>query len=269
MTADPSQFVLEGARRILSDWNHPKHLNELIEETEEAVRKGSDKAIDGAKCLVECVCKTLLTEHGIEPKKDADVSWLVKKAATALGISADEGDGPLRQIASGLSTITQGLSELRNSSGPMAHGKRADHPQLSRHHRMLAVATAEAIAVILYEAHVERPLNLKFTRRPYDPDDAVNERVDAAILMSVDEETSEIVLNEAMRFRPSQILYDLDREAYVDVVNSLPDEDDIATDEDDLDADLAEVDEATEEFRDALRLDWQLEEAEQADRGGQ
>jgi len=262
--SSPADFVLEGARRILGDWNYPPHLKELIEETEDAVRKGSDKAIDGAKCLMECVCKTILEEHGVEYKKDCDVNWLVKKTATALGISPDNGDGPLRQIASGLSTITQGLAELRNDAGPLGHGKRADHPPLSRHHRTLAVATAEAVAVVLYEAHAERPLNLKFTRKPYDPEEYLNERIDAAVTVSVDLETSELIVNDSMRFRPSQIMYELDREAYVDIVNSLPDEDD----DPHAEPEGAELDDAMQDFQEALQADWEGEALEPAPERG-
>jgi Abortive infection C-terminus len=246
MNPHSGDFVLEGARRILADWNNPQYLKELIEETEGAVRDGSDRAIDGAKCLIECVCKTILDEHGVAYKKDIDVIPLVKRTASTLGISADQGDGPLRQIASGLTTITQGLAELRNEAGPFGHGKRADHPALRRPHRTLAVITAEAIAVILYEAHVERPLNLKFTRKPYDPEDGINERIDLAVQVGFDADTHEFIINDAMRFRPSQVMYELDREAYIDVVSTLPEN----GAEPPGDLDVVDIDEARECFSD-------------------
>jgi hypothetical protein len=35
-------------------------------------------------------------------------------------------------------------------------------------------------------------------------------------LVEFDEEKREVVINEFLRFRPSQILYDLDRDGYID-----------------------------------------------------
>ncbi|MBW7996820.1 MAG: abortive infection family protein [Candidatus Glassbacteria bacterium] len=224
MTDGTPDFVLEGVRRILEDWPDSGHLRELIETTEAAIHEGSDKALDGAKCIVECVCKTILSEHGQACPSDASPAKLVTLAARTVGLDVETVDTALRDIASGLITATRGLSELRNSNGPLGHGRDVVHQSVGHRHRTLAAATAEAIAVILYEAHAARPLNLGHTRREYNEEADENERMDTAVSVSVDEDNNHIVINDFLTFRPSQVLYALDRGAYVDVLSDLPEE---------------------------------------------
>lgn len=80
----------------------------------------------------------------------------------------------------------------------------------------MAVRTAETIAVLLYEAHCSRTTNLRYTRAPFDEEDVENKKIDKFANIQIDKETFEIILNEAYRYRPSQLLYDLDRDGYLD-----------------------------------------------------
>lgn len=203
------------------DWPDSKHLRELIETTEQAIRNQSDAAIDGAKCLVECVCITILEEYGAEYSKEDSPSKLVNLTAKALGIDTENSDQAIKKIASGLITATQGLSELRNSNGPLGHGRHLLHGSVGPRHRVLAVATAEAIAVTLYEAYSAKGANLRYTSRPFDNDDEINRRVDMAVEVDFDEDSYEIVVNEFLTFRPSQILYVFDRPAYIELYTEL------------------------------------------------
>ena len=146
----------------------------------------------------------------------------VVAAARTVGIEEGSSDRCLQQMASGLATATQGLSELRNVTGPLGHGRHPLHASVGDQHRLLSVHTAENIAVILYAAHKRLPLNVRHTRRDFDEDAAINDVVDQGVLVSFDDDTGEVVINEDLKFRPSQILYILDRAAYVDVVSNLP-----------------------------------------------
>lgn len=227
----PHDIVLEGARQILTVWDDSEHLSEVIQTIETSLQSGSDQAVDAAKCLVEAVCKTILTERGVEFEKTDSPSRLIRKATQTLGISENDGGDSLQGLVRSMVSATESLMTLRNDFGPLAHGRDAQHTKLGDWHRLMAVRTAETIAVLLFEVHESRTVNLKFTRRAFDDDAPENQRIDDAAIVEFDEDTHEVVLNELLRFRPSQILYTLDREAYVELATE------VGSSEDDSDAD--------------------------------
>jgi len=215
---------LEGARKILSAWPNSSHLEELISTTEQALLDKSDKALDGAKSLVEMVCKTILIERRGKYDSIKKLSGLVKEALKVLDISSNEENENLRDICSGIITAINGIVNLRNRFGPLSHGRDAYHLKLGDWHRFIAVQTAEAIAVFLFEVHEGKPPNLKYLRRPFDEDDPINKKIDKNVSIKVDEIDNQIKINEFITFRPSAILYNLDRDAYIDVKELLPED---------------------------------------------
>lgn len=205
---------LHGARLILEDWKSD-HLGEIIAVIEKGLREESDTAIDGAKCLIECVCKTVLNERGRDIGRTDSPSVLIRKVTQELAIADENGGSGLQQMIRGMTGATDGLEGVRNAFGPLGHGRDAKHTKLGDWHRLMAVRTAETIAVLLYEAHCARATNLRYTRAEFDEGDQENRKIDRLADIQIDEETLEIVINEAYRYRPSQILYDLDREGYM------------------------------------------------------
>jgi len=101
MFSDVHTFELLGARKILDAVGNLHHLQEIIEEVETGIRDNSDKAFDGSKCLIECTCKTILTERGEEFADNTPVHMLVRQAAEKLGIRSELGD-EFRNMLSGL-----------------------------------------------------------------------------------------------------------------------------------------------------------------------
>jgi hypothetical protein len=199
---------------MLEDWDS-SHLKEIIETIEKGLREESDTAIDGAKCLIEAVCKTILTERGKEIGSRESPGTLIRKATQALDLDDDEGGECLQQMVRGMTGAAGGLEAMRDAFGPLAHGRDAHHTKLGDWHRLMAVRTAETISVLLFEAHSARTTNLRYTRAEFDEELPENAKIDRLADIQIDEETREIVLNEAYRYRPSQLLYELDREGYI------------------------------------------------------
>lgn len=212
----PHHIELLGARQLLLEWKESQHLTELIETIEQALKNDSDKVIDAAKCLIEAVCKTILKERGVEYSSVDTVAGLVRKTTQALGINEEDGGSSLRDMVRGMTSATQGLSQIRNDFGPLAHGRVADHRKLGDWHRLMAVRTAETIVVLLFEAHAHKTIDFRLTSRPFDENDPENRKIDMAAEVQYDLEAQEVVINEFIRLRPSEILYALDRGAYVD-----------------------------------------------------
>jgi hypothetical protein len=205
---------LHGVRQILLEWKS-SHLEEIVGVIETGLRDESDSAIDGAKCLIESVCKTILTERGRDIGKTDSPGTLIRKTTQALEISDEDGGASLQQMIRGMTSAADGLESMRNAFGPLGHGRDARHPKLGDWHRLMAVRTAETIAVLLYEAHCARTTNLRYTRAEFDEESADNTKIDRLADIQIDQDTREVVINEAYRYRPSQILYDLDREGYM------------------------------------------------------
>jgi hypothetical protein len=220
-------ITLDAARQMLLKWDSD-HLREIIDAVEKGLRDESDTGIDGAKCLVEAVCKTILTERGQEFGNSDSIGTLIRKTTQALGISDQDAGDNLQQMVRSMTGAVDGLQALRNAFGPLGHGHDANHAKLGDWHRLMAARTAETICALLFEAHCGREKNLLYTRDPFDEEDLGNHKIDRTADIQIDAETFEIVINEAYRYRPSQILYDLDRDGYINErtkAMSLPDED--------------------------------------------
>ncbi len=205
---------LHGARQILEEWDST-HLEEIVETIERGLREESDTAIDGAKCLIEAVCKTILNERGKDIGARESPGTLIRKTTQALDLNDDEGGECLQQMVRGMTGAAGGLEAMRDAFGPLAHGRDAHHIKLGDWHRLMAVRTAETIAVLLFEAHFARTTNLRYTRAPFNEEDSENHNIDRVADIQIDADSFEIVINEAYRYRPSQILYELDREGYM------------------------------------------------------
>jgi len=205
---------LHGARQMLEEWD-TNHLEEIIDTIELGLREESDVAIDGSKCLIEAVCKTILNERGKAIGSRESPGTLIRKTTQALDLDDDQGGECLQQMVRGMTGAAGGLEAMRNAFGPLAHGRDAHHTKLGDWHRLMAVRTAETISVLLFEAHFSRATNLRYTRAPFDEEDPENRNIDRSADIHIDTESLEIVINEAYRYRPSQILYELDREGYM------------------------------------------------------
>lgn len=214
------KFYLSGAREILAAWPDSGHLRELIETIEAALADKSDKALDGAKCLIESVCKTIMTERGEAFGRNDDVCKLVKNTLGELGISETECGDHIRDLCSGLLRAAEGVRNLRNAGGPLGHGKDVNHLALGDWHRIMTVQTAETIVVMFFEVFSGHPPDLRHTRKAF-PDDEKDELLDLAMDISVDGDTNEVIFGETYRFRPSEILYTLDREAYINLKSGI------------------------------------------------
>lgn len=114
----------------------------------------------------------------------------------------------------------------------MSHGKDGFILKLSVHHRRAALLAADAIVTFLHEAYLERELDAVLSKEPYERFKATNDLIDeyAGLRGETDEEglphlyiilpgpppREEIELSSAV----SQILFQLDRDAYKLVLNA-------------------------------------------------
>lgn len=158
---------LEAIVRKKTEWFIQKEIAELyfekgeVKEFTTAIENSPDLAIGTAKELIETICNTILEERGIEVDKNWDLLQLLKQTTKQLQLTPDgipdtiKASKSIKSILGSLTTVVQGLSELRNQYGT-GHGKKASFKGLTLRHAKLSVGAASTLAIFLLETHKYR-----------------------------------------------------------------------------------------------------------------
>ena len=119
------------------------------------------EAIGKAKELFENCCLTILEERQQPIEHDWDVTRLTKETCRVLKLtpdnieSAEKASETIKKLLGNLAAISQSIAELRNAYGS-GHGKGASFKSLTSKHARLAVGTAVAAVLFLWESHEEQ-----------------------------------------------------------------------------------------------------------------
>ncbi|MDE0440874.1 MAG: abortive infection family protein [Gammaproteobacteria bacterium] len=154
LAGGPSLADLKQQARILD----AGHLAEQIRRLEDSLEKDPSLAIGTAKELVETCCKTILEARGKGISGTPDIPALTKATLKELKLvpeavpNAARGADVIKRLLSNLSTVGQGLAELRGLYGT-GHGQHGSASGLTARHARLAVGAASTLAVFLFETH--------------------------------------------------------------------------------------------------------------------
>jgi len=226
-----------GIRTFCAHWGHAPMLQYTFEALEREFNENSDACIDAAKAVVECACRVIIDnlDNPTSPVKPAEENpafgaW-VSAAVRVLELSEIR-DEAFKKLISQHHKLTTTLGDLRNKAGTVSHGKDGFIAKLSVHHRRAALLAADAIVTFLHEAYLERELDAVLSKEPYERFKATNDVIDeyAGLRGEMGEEGTPrlfIVLpgkpprEEIELAAPvSQLLFELDREAYKVVLNA-------------------------------------------------
>ena len=108
-------------------------------------------AATAACAILEALCKVYIEDHDLEmPSKQVlDALWKVVQAHLRLDPKSVE-DNDLKQILSGMASITHGLAALRTHAGS-AHGRGRVRYRLEARHARLVVNASHTLALFLIE----------------------------------------------------------------------------------------------------------------------
>lgn len=229
-------------RECCAYWSDAPMLHQTFEALEKSFSSDNDACIDCAKSIVEVICLLIVEElddplSSVKPtERNPSFGTLVSAAVRALKLGDIRHD-TFRKLVSEHHKLTTVLGDLRNNSGPVSHGKEGFIERLSGYHRRSAVLSADAIVAFLHQAYRESALNLVRTREPYERFQKQNELIDAwcrYFSAEIDEDGLLAVTlqlptngisqsNEANHLvidvSPSQFLFSLDRQAYIEALN--------------------------------------------------
>jgi len=204
-------FVMHGAREAIADGLG--HIEQQVTSIEHAVADNPGLAFDLAKTLVESVCKTALTARSVAFGKNDDLPKLFKAVSQNLPFlpptaSQDSGTREsLKQTLNGLATAMQGICELRNQCGFASHGSGTPRSPMESAQALLAAQAADTIVGFLYRIH-RQDRTPKAGRAPeiqYERNPEFNSSTD---------ENHEVIRIYELEFQPSQVLFQMDPQAY-------------------------------------------------------
>lgn len=220
-----ASFVMHGARAAMA--GGLTHIEEQVKGIERAVIENPGLAFDLAKTVVESACRTILVERKITFAPDDDLPRLYKAVTTYLPLlpiaarGVAEARKSLVQTLNGLHTALQGVCELRNAYGFASHGADGPRPLMESVQALLAAQAADAIVGFLHRVHRQERGPLPSARLEYDDNEDFNIYVDEA------NEQAKIF---DLTYRPSEVLFAVDHEAYRELLADYKPGDDDAPD---------------------------------------
>lgn len=192
------------------------------------------------KSFLEMVCITILRELGAEEPalhittrgtRKPSLNEYVMAVLGQLGIRNMRGASAFDKVLSGHNIIAEALSFVRNQEGGVAHGRDGFIDTLSERHARVYLLTADTILTLILEAFDGVDPHILHTREKHDRFDHLNVRIDVGTQLDaqVDEDgmlvlsfhTVSLEDGFELRFPASELLYYLDRPAYVDMLNAL------------------------------------------------
>lgn len=219
-----------GIRECCAHWPDAGMMQQTFQALEKAFAEENDACIDCAKSIVEVVCRVIIDEldDPVAPLKPQEAhpafgSW-VSCAVRVLKLG-DVRHSAFQRLISQHHKLTESLGSLRNDAGPVSHGKDAFIARLSAYHHRAAVLSADAIVAFLHSAYIEAQVNIVRTREPYERFESLNAAIDrnASVRIENDEYQSWTLVvslgrdNEfELAVSPSQLLFHLDRQAYIE-----------------------------------------------------
>jgi hypothetical protein len=141
-------------KRILN----AEYVSQQINLMESSIENSPHISIGLAKELIETCCKSIFDERDESYDKNWDLPKLMKETTKLLKLTPDEipneakAASSIKQILSSLSSVVQGIGEVRNEYGS-GHGKDVKFKGLQPRHAKLAVGAASTLAIYLLETH--------------------------------------------------------------------------------------------------------------------
>jgi hypothetical protein len=221
-------------RRAKQRWPEAPTLERCYDSLNACFNGNSHGLVEHVKSLIESVCLTLLGEFRMPmPSAQPSTTDLLVAALAPLGFKNSKGATKLDKVLSGFNRLADAITDMRNETGPVAHGKDGFLDAIAADHARAFLHAGDAILGILLNAFEGKQPDLIATREPYESFPHLNERIDRAVALEVrideDEDRPILIVSLAtgargeaveLRVEPSRLLYGIDREAYVEVLKT-------------------------------------------------
>ena len=143
------------------------YVSQQINLMESSIENSPHISIGLAKELIETCCKSIFDERNETYDKNWDLPKLMKETTKLLKLTPNDipneakASSSIKQILGSLSSVVQGIGEIRNEYGS-GHGKDGKFKGLQPRHAKLAVGAASTLAIYLLETHELKKQKQKF-----------------------------------------------------------------------------------------------------------
>lgn len=135
-----------------------EYVSQQINLMESSIENSPHISIGLAKELIETCCKSIFEDKKETYDKNWDLTKLMKETTKLLKLTPEDipneakAASSIKQILGSLSSVVQGIGEIRNEYGS-GHGKDGKFKGLQPRHAKLAVGSASTLAIYLLETH--------------------------------------------------------------------------------------------------------------------
>lgn len=134
------------------------YVTQQINLMESSIENSPHISIGLAKELIETCCKSIFEDRNETYDKNWDLPKLMKETTKLLKLTPEDipnevkAASSIKQILGSLSSVVQGIGEIRNEYGS-GHGKDGNFKGLQPRHAKLAVGASSTLAIYLLETH--------------------------------------------------------------------------------------------------------------------
>jgi len=218
-----------------SRWPDAPNMQAHYEDLAKTFEENGSSLLELCKSFLEMVCITVVNELGgdLPVSSTPTTTELLGSALDALGLRNERGASALGRMISGYNKVADGLSAVRSQEGSVAHGKDGFLEAMSDHHSRVYLLSADTIISLILNAYEGVDPSILHTREKHIRFKHHNDKIDAGTGVSAEvDEDGMLVLNfragsqregEGIELRTptSELLYYLDRQAYMDVIAAL------------------------------------------------
>lgn len=199
---------MEWIKSIIEETEQLSKLKLYLEDLDSS-ETNYNKLVDGSKALIESICKTILTDLGVEVEGSIKLPALMKETLKNMpffiNLERNDQDNS-RKIIGSMINISQSFANIRNIHGYMSHGKDVGEDFIESSLSKLCVKSANVVGGFLLETHLNFTPLEKRSRLNYDDHSEFNE--------SFDSQFDENVKVGTLEFLPSEVLFNNDFNAY-------------------------------------------------------
>ena len=220
-------------RAAANRWPDAPNIQAHYDDLAHTFETNGSSLVELCKSFLEMVCITIATElnKDLPDSSRPTTTEYLGCALDALGIRNQRGSSALGTILSGYNKLSNGLTDIRNQEGSVAHGKDGFIDAISDRHARVYLLSADTVIALLMQAYDGVEPSILKTRESHSRFSHHNERIDAATQVDAKVDEDGVVelsfragtLEDGFDIRvlASELLYYLDRQAYVDVLDAL------------------------------------------------
>ncbi len=214
--------------RVHERWPDAPNLQSHYQSVKKSFEENRNDLLEQMKSFLEMVCITILNELGKDIPSNSDTTHIVRVTLDALGVRNQRGASEFDKVLSALHRMTDALTSVRNHAGGVAHGKDGFLDVIQKNHALMYVLATNTVLSVIMESFDGVSPDLRVTREPYERFNHLHRKIDDSINVdtNVDEDGTLIVTVYAeneypLRIPPSQLLYAVDRQAYIDILEEV------------------------------------------------